>query len=196
MTSLSARRPVFHSEADFQFAFAQAVKEAAPEIEVRLEVRQSVERAEYVDLACSSARQRTLIELKYPTAGWIGTDGNGEAYVVRNHAAHDLARRYFIHDIRRLERFTSDQASTDGIAIMLTNEHNLWSPPGSRTTRDINFRIHDGRTLAGGLVWGTGDTPRYDQRLSGSYTARWSDYSTVDGPSGRFRWLAFGISST
>jgi hypothetical protein len=113
MASLAARRPVFHSEADFQFAFAQAVTAADENVQVRLEVRLSVDRAEYVDLVCWTPQQRTLVEFKYATAGWVGTDPRGEEFRVRNHAAYDLARRYFIHDIHRLEQFTAEQPGTD-----------------------------------------------------------------------------------
>lgn len=192
MTSLSARRPVFHSEADLQFAFAQAVVRLDPAIEVRLEVRQA-DRAEYVDLACWKGGRRTLVEFKYATAGWTGRDPAGEEFVVRHHAAYDLARRYFIHDVHRLERFCAVQPDTDGIAIMLTNEPGLWKDSGRPAARDTNFRIHEDRTLTGRLVWGTGDSPRYDQVLGGTYTARWCDYSDVSGPKGQFRWLALPV---
>jgi len=39
--TLSDRRAVFHSEADFQFAIVQAITAAAPTGQVRLEVRQA-----------------------------------------------------------------------------------------------------------------------------------------------------------
>jgi hypothetical protein len=194
MAHLAHRRPVFHSEADFQFAFAQAVVALDDTIEVRLEARQTIERAEYVDLACWTQEQRTLMEFKYATARWEGTDHNDEEYILRNHAAHDLARRYFIHDIHRLERFTSAQANTDGIAIMLTNEPGLWNDTGRTGARDADFRIHEGRVLTGHLQWGTGDAPKYDQHLEGTYAFNWRDYFDLDGPKGRFRWVAVTIS--
>lgn len=194
MEALSVRRPVFHSEADFQFAFAQAVAAADPSVEVRLEVRQAADKAEYVDLACWTPHQRTLIEFKYATAGWFGSDPSGERFYVRNHAAYDLARRYYIHDIKRLEQFTATASDTDGIAIMLTNEPSLWADTGRTGARDTNFRIHQGRTLTRHLRWGTGDTPEFDQHLHGTYTAHWHDYSHLDGPKGRFRWLEMSVS--
>jgi hypothetical protein len=196
MSSLATRRPVFHSEADFQFAFAQTVTAADPTIQVRLEARQAVERAEYVDLVCYTAPHRTLIEFKYATTGWTGTDPHGEHFTVRNHAAYDLARRYYIHDIHRLEQFTAEQPGTTGVAIMLTNEPGLRAPPKRPGARDTNFRLHEGRTLTGHLQWGTGDTPRHDQTLAGTYPLQWNDYSTVEGPKGQFRWLAVPVTST
>ncbi|UZJ24512.1 hypothetical protein RHODO2019_15470 [Rhodococcus antarcticus] len=196
MRTLGRVRPLFHSEADFQFAFAQAVVAADPTLEVRLEVRQSAERAEYVDLACWSPNgTHTLIEFKYATAGWDGTDSHGEAFTVRHHGAYDLTRRYYIHDVHRLERFTAAKPRITGLAILLTNEPSLWNNTGRPGARDANFRLHEGRTLGGHLVWGTGTTPKYDQDLTGTYSTQWQDYSMVDdGPRGRFRWLGLHIS--
>ncbi|MDF9717245.1 hypothetical protein [Nocardioides sp. ChNu-99] len=195
MTNLSQQRPVFHSEADFQFALAQAVAAADSSIEVRLEVRQPAERAEYVDIVCQGPQRRTFIELKYATASWLGEDGRGEQFQLKNHAAYDLARRYFIHDVHRLERFTEAVPDADGVALMLTNEPGLWNPPTGRVTRDTNFRVHEGRTLTGHLAWGSGDTPRYDQNLTGTYAVNWHDYSELDGGRGLFRWLALPVGS-
>ena len=196
MAHLCERRPVFHSEADFQFAFAQSAVDLHPAADVRLEARPAPPRAEYVDLVCAMAGRRTFIELKYPTAGWEGTDVRGEHFALRHHSAYDLARRYFIHDVARLERFVVEEPGSDGVAILLTNEPSLWSEPGPRGTRDVNFRIHEGNTLSGDLVWGKGDATRFDQHLRGTYTARWVDYSNLGGPKGRFRWLAFTVPSS
>ncbi|MFW6773171.1 hypothetical protein ACOACO_02720 [Nocardioides sp. CPCC 205120] len=195
MTNLSQQRPVFHSEADFQFALAQAIAAADSSIQVRLEVRQPAERAEYVDIVCRTKERRTLIELKYATASWRGEDGQGEHFQLKNHAAYDLARRYFIHDVHRLERFTEPASNTDGLAVMLTNVPGLWNPPAGRVTRDADFRIHEGRTLAGHLQWANGSAPRFDQDLAGTYTAEWHDYWRFEGANGLFRWLAFSVRS-
>lgn len=194
LADLSSRRPVFHSEADLQFALAQAIAAADPDIQVRLEVRQPGDRAEYVDLVCAKSVRRTLIELKYATTGWVGKDPSGERFQVKHHAAYDLARRYFIHDVSRLERFTSEVDSDDGIALMLTNEPGLWNPRvGRRITRDAQFRIHEGRVLEGKLRWGNGGSSQFDQKLTGSYPAVWRDYSNLEGPRGQFRWLALPV---
>ncbi len=194
MDALSTRRPVFHSEADFQFAFAQSIVAADPTIEVRLEARPTSDGAEYVDLACWTESSRTLIEFKYATAGWRGTDPYAEAYTLRNHAAYDLARRFFVQDISRLERLTSERDDTNGIAIMLTNEPSLWANDGRETSRDAHFRVHEGQALTGHLVWGTGDSPQHDQHLRGTYTTSWRDYSELEGPKGSFRWLGVAVN--
>src|SRR4051794_28782435 len=180
MTRLASMRPVFHSEADFQFAFAQTVSSMDPGVHLRLEVpvrNQGTRRTEYIDLVCM-ADCVTRIEFKYATKRWEGTDGiTSERFMLREHAAMDLARHGFIHDVHRLERFTVDPAS-NGIAIMLTNSPNLWNP-ARVTSRDAAFRIDEGRTLTGNLVWGTPESPfpQNDRSLRGRYTAHWHDFS-------------------
>lgn len=132
------------------------------------------------------------MELKYPTTLWTGFDPAGEQFAVRYHAAYDLARRYFIHDVTRLERFVAGTPNADGAAILLTNEPGLWTPSG-RATRDAEFRLNEGRTLTGHLVWGAGGTP-YDEVLAGEYQTTWTGYSDVGGAKGTFKYLALPIA--
>jgi hypothetical protein len=196
MTRLASERPVFHSEADFQFAFAQTVWSLDPGIQLRLEVparNQQTRRTEYIDLVCM-ADSVTRIEFKYATRQWEGTDGiTEERYLLRDHAAMDLARHGFIHDVYRLERLTTDPGS-NGLAIMLTNSPNLWDP-GTMTSRDAAFRIDEGRTLTGDLAWGTPESlyPQNDRTLRGRYTAHWHDFSEL--PGSQLRWLGWTIDA-
>lgn len=131
MSRLAAERPVFHSEADFQHAFAQTVYRLAPEVAIRLEVRQSSVpggKGEYVDLICTGA-VKTFIEFKYATARWTGADGiTDEEFYVREHAAMDLIRKHFIFDVERLERFTTANPGANGLAVILTNAAPSGSP--------------------------------------------------------------------
>lgn len=193
---------MFHSEADFQFAFAQTVASLDASIRVRLEVpKRAADRRTYVDLSCAVDEQKTLIEFKYVTRGWSGVDGNtDEPFALRAHAALDLARLHFIHDITRLEGWTQAETDTDGIAIMLTNDGGLWQPtPAPPTTRDWAYRIHEGLTIEGNLTWGTPEKPfaRNDRSVRGAYLTRWTDYSHLDdNPGGRLRWLALHIAHT
>ena len=196
MDELRAERRLFHSEADFQHAFAWTVRRLDESISVRLEVRQ--DQAEYLDLLCRGPHGGTAIEFKYFTARWEGVDpGNGEEFRLRGHAATDLARRNFIFDIARLERFClSDSAPMNGLAILLTNDRGLWNPPpGHRPTRDQEFRLHDGRRITGVLRWGTeGSYFLPSQReLAGDYLLHWRDYANLPGRNGEFRWLGVEV---
>jgi len=195
MGKLSSARPIFHSEADFQHAFAWVLHEIEPSLNIRLEVRQ--EEREYVDLFCFGPHGRTAIEFKYFTARWAGTDPlTEETFHLRGHAADDLARRNFVFDMARLEKFCAAGRALNGFAIMLSNDRRLWNPAvGSRVTRDQAFRIHEGQTLSGTLRWGAeGSYFGANQReLGGNYPIAWHDYSRLDGPTGDFRWLAVAV---
>ena len=182
LAELARQRPVFHSEADFQHAFARALWRADHRIDVRLEARQPGPTREYLDLLAYGPNGRTAIEFKYFTRHWSGTAGNPpEHYDLRAHGATDLARRNFIFDIARLERFGT---STDqnGLAILLTNDKALWTQPPTRRTppRDADFRIHQDRTLSGTLHWGGGDYPANTRHLTGTYNCDWQRYSTPE----------------
>lgn len=188
-------RPVFHSEADLQHSFARALWGSLPRCGPGWRYGSRIAaggRREYLDLLCWGPSGRTAIEFKYYTAYWAGTAGSPpEEYALRSHGARDLGRRGFVFDIARLERFGSRSAQ-NGLALLITNEPGLWSPPkaGSKVTRDQDFRIHEGRTLSGELLWGGGDYERNARVFGGSYFLRWQPYSLQGGTHGEFRYLA------
>ncbi|MEU9863601.1 hypothetical protein AB0D99_22275 [Streptomyces sp. NPDC047971] len=192
-------RPVFHSEADLQHSFARALWELAPAIQSRLEVRQPLaetDGAEHLDLMCIGPKARTAVEFKYFTARWSGAAGPlGEEYALASHAATDLGRLGFVTDIARLERYCTDP-NQNGLALLLTNDRTLWTPPkdGARETRDAAFRIHEGRTLTGELLWGGGDYRPNTRTLRGTYPLIWQPYSLQEGPRGEFRYVSTWVA--
>lgn len=193
MTALALKRPIFHSEADFQFSFAQAITALAPEMQCRLErpiLNTDTGRTEYLDLLCSGADGETAIEFKYFTRGWKGVIG-GEVFDLRAHAATDLLRLHFVHDIVRLERFGS---ASSGLAVLLTNEPGLWTQ-STRKSRDRDFHLHEGRQLSGALLWANGTYAPNTRELRGEYALNWQDYSSLDDQrGGRFRYLAVEVA--
>lgn len=197
MERLRRRRPVFHSEADLQHGFARVLWELVPEVESRLEVPQRrSDRTEYLDLLCTGPEAGTCVEFKYFTRRWEGVAGDpSEPYALRAHAATDLARLHFVRDITRLERFCV-RTDRNGLALMLTNEPALWTPPapGDRTTRDHEFRIHAGNELTGTRLWAKGAYEPNTCVLGGTYPLVWDAYSKQDGPGGEFRYLAVFVS--
>jgi hypothetical protein len=198
MDRLRQERPVFHSEADLQHSFARTLWELAPAIRSRLEVPQHVSdtnRAEHLDLLCIGPSARTAIEFKYFTAHWAGSAGPvPEEYALTSHTATDLGRRGFVFDIARLERF-GNRPDQNGLALLITNEEALWLPPkpGSKPTRDQDFRMHEGRTLTRELLWAGGDYKPNTRTLRGAYPLNWQPYSQQDGLHGEFRYLAASI---
>lgn len=192
MAEVAQRRPIFHSEADFQFALAQTLAELKPAAQCRLEVPQprSGRAREYLDLLVRGPDgAATAVELKYFTRAWAGVVVD-EAFALRDHAATDLARLHYVHDIYRLERFAAT-SRVAGVAIMLTNEPLLWDPGRQGKGNDAAFRIHEGQVLSGLLEWGNGYEANRRQ-LGGRYSLSWHDFSLVDPRSrgGRFRWTA------
>ncbi|MFG2950474.1 hypothetical protein [Streptomyces adustus] len=193
LAHLQMHRPVFHSEADLQHGFARALWELAPEVESRLEVPVRRDgRAEYLDLLCLGPAGRTAIEFKYVTRRWSGAVGTpAEEYSLRNHGAPDVARRDFVRDVERLERFCN-RADQNGLALLVTNEASLWNPqpPVRARTRDDEFRIHEGRILRGTLLWAEGAYAPNTRVLRGEYPLMWRRYSQLGGSGGEFCYLA------
>ncbi|MEU6145877.1 hypothetical protein ABZ848_36735 [Streptomyces sp. NPDC047081] len=197
MAQLAGHRQVFHSEADLQHSFARALWELSPDVHSRLEVPQRAgSKAEHLDLLCIGPSTRTAIEFKYFTRSWTGRAGTpAEDYALKGHAATDLARLHFVRDIARLEHFCR-RPDQNGLAIMLTNDASLWTPPGAGRgqTRDREFRIHQGRELAGTLQWAEGAYKRNTCPLRGAYPLNWEPYSELGGAGGEFRYLAVPVS--
>lgn len=203
MKRLAVRRPVFHSEADFQLALGMLLHDLDPTLQIRMEIRLSIvagEKAEYLDVLCWGPAGRTALELKYFKAAWSGVDPqSGEQFRLSSGGADDVARRDFVFDVARLERFCrTSPEPMNGLAIEISNHSALWRPPRPRAIppRDIQFRIHHGQMLSGELRWGGATEYLANRRtLSGQYVMDWRPYSQLDGKNGEFVWLAVAIET-
>ena len=193
---LAADRPVFHSEADFQFAFAWTAKQLDPRIEVRLEMKPRPGEALDVLLSRPDLDQHLAIELKYLTRGWNGTV-RGESFALRDQGASDIRCYDVVKDISRVERFVVDRPNWTGCAIVLTNSATYWNRAVHvKVTNADEFRIYDGARLSGVRDWGpntgtgTKRTRETPVALTGEYDLEWTAYSRVDSsPAGTFRAL-------
>ncbi len=200
IAALQGQRPVFHSEADFQHAFAWAAHELAPSLNVRLETHPQPNVRLDLLLSRPDLDDYTAVELKYLTARWSG-EVNGEHFALKNHGAQDERGYDVIKDIERVERFVAAHSGWNGIVATLTNDPSYWRPP--RHTRSTNaqaFRLCEGNVLHGVRAWGprTGAGTRKnreaDLTLAGQYACTWTDYSTLAGERGRFRLLTFSMN--
>lgn len=198
LSALSERRPVFHSEADFQFAFAWQAKSMNPDLEVRLETHPEAGARLDLELIEPSG-QGIAIELKYMTRRWAGSVC-GEPFALKNHGASDLRGYDVVKDVARVERFVRARPGWNGLVIALTNEPGYWRSPGhGRVTNADAFRLYDGTVLAGERKWGpnTGGTARGREApltLQGAHTLAWIDYSELDNTvAGSFRALVIPI---
>lgn len=179
LKALAHERPVFHSEADFQHAFAWLVHETVPDHQIRLEYKPLPDERLYVDLWIST--MRLAIELKYRTRKLAVTHA-GEHFGLRQQGAQDIGRYDFLKEVQRLERLCCGPADA-GYAILLTNEHLYWNPSRHPGNVDEAFHLHHGRNLSGTLAWsprastGTTQSREAPINLDNTYDLAWHEYS-------------------
>ncbi len=191
MSELATNRPIFHSEADFQHAFAWQLHKHYEDANIRLEYPIEGMR---LDILVTTTKMKLAIELKYKTKTLV-TDYNKERFQLKNHGAQDLGKYDFLKDVTRLERITKLNGS-EGYAVLLTNDNLYWGIGGNETMAR-NFHLHDTRILNGKLNWyrvpSRGTTKNREETLaiSGNYLCKWADYSSVSDKA--FRYLALKI---
>jgi hypothetical protein len=154
LNALAALRPVFHSEADFQFAFAWQIQSANRSLRVRLETRPA--RGAHLDLEVSNRTtgQRSAIELKYLTRRWVG-EHDGERFELKSHGAQDIGGYHVVKDVRRVETFVATTPGSNGAAIVLSNDPYYWKDAKPNdTTNAAMFRLSAGEVLVGERRWG------------------------------------------
>ncbi|TPW73830.1 hypothetical protein [Schumannella sp. 10F1B-5-1] len=184
LSSLAARRPVFHSERDFQFELAWEVRTRVPDVRVYLEPRPSAN--VHLDLAFEHDGAYSALELKYLTRHWDGTDPSGQSFTLTNQGALDYGRYGGVRDVTRIESFLRSRPGSNGAAIALTNDSGYWRQRAT-TARDAAFRIAEGQKLHRELRWSSPpSSKKHDHPLSvaGLYELSWSNYSAFGGPDG------------
>lgn len=204
LNDLAVLRPIFHSEADFQLAFAWQVQQRDAAMQVRLETRPAG--GVHLDLAFTrpDLGRATAVELKYLTRLWSGTI-DGERYELKNHGAQDIRAYDIIKDIVRVEKFIAGTAGTDGAVIVITNDSSYWRPAKPNDSSNAAaFRVSEGVVLTGSRAWGpntgagTMRAREVQLDLAGMYDLHWSDYSTLPGggAGATFRKLIVQVASS
>lgn len=192
LARLAERRPVFHSEADFQLAFAWQLQTAYPDSQIQLEVRPRPHVR--LDVLFRSKGKRTAFELKYFARG-LSISVDGEQYDLPSQGAQDVRSYDYCRDIERLEQAIRESTTDDAFAIAITNDSAYWLAGRKLDSAHAAFRLTEGRTLAGIMDWaahtGAGTKRNREQpiALQGAYTIGWRDFSAVDGRYGSFRCL-------
>ena len=198
LSELAVRRPIFHSEADFQHELAWQIREMTIS-EIRLEYPYPGDNPRRLDVWLP--RHGLAIELKYCTRR-LEANSHGEAFALREQGAQDIRRYDFLKDIQRLEDACAEwEDCKSGLAVFLTNDHTYWQPPKRTGTLDAAFRLHEGRTIHGDRPWaaetspGTMKTRESPVSLQGAYQMKWRHYSRpATGKHGEFRYLALHVS--
>lgn len=206
LTELSQQRPIFHSEADFQFSLAWKIKEHLKDgDEVRLEhpfpkTEGERKRNQYIDIVVLLNGKKIPIEVKYKTT-CLGNQSStcavkigDEEFTLKNQSAHDVGMYDSLHDIERIEELQSkhsERGFTEGYTIWLTNDSVYWRDTHKDANHD-EFRIYDGITIptdksqgSNLLQWKAGTSKGAKAgreapiKLIGSYQIKWFDYSNL-----------------
>ena len=197
LASLAKRRPIFHSEADFQHELALELKSEFSEIALRLEVPFAFETRGATDILVRHPQFFGGIELKYLTRKLV-TDVNGEHFALKAQGATDLRRYDILKDVQRMERLNRDFGGPSYV-VALTNDSAYWNKVKTVNTIDAAFRLCEGANVEGVLQWaghaGAGTTKNRNKplELAGSYPIRWHDYSDLGLQKGQFRYLLFEV---
>jgi hypothetical protein len=194
LKALSAQRPIFHSEADFQHALAWVLHERHPAAKVRLEYRPAkLSEKAYIDIWVQDGDATYAIELKYKTRGLQATVG-GEPFNLLDQSAQDQARYDFCRDIGRIKLMAQTYPGLTGLAVFLTNDPSYWRTSGRDGNVDSAFRLHEDAVLKGTLEWashasdGTKSGRVKAICLAGEYPMKWLPYSKCgDGRNAEFR---------
>lgn len=182
---LSEDRPIFHSEADFQFSFAWKIHEIYRDEKYYLEYPINYNNSDkHIDLVINSSELSYAIELKYKTRTHSAIFNN-ENYELKDQSAHDIGKYDFIKDIKKLEDYVQSNNHFVGYAIFLTNDSTYWKEPQKKNAVADAFHINEGRILKGELGWsaeaskGTKKGREESLKLKGEYLIHWNEYSII-----------------
>jgi len=199
MASLALRRPIFHSERDFQFELAWELRLQNPKLPIRLERRFMVDEDRFdVDISYKCQGQsvgispalQVVIEIKLFKTKFEWNQA-GEDFNLP--FARWKKNRYdFAKDILRLERLVGKCGSNEssladvGFAIGLGNDSRLWLKQDLECEVGPPYELSEGTILKGGDTFSDLEV----LHLKSEYPITWSPYSRVDavGPS-EFKWL-------
>ena len=202
MARLSEVRKIFHSEADFQHAFAWQIHEAIPDCQIRLEFNPVPHEGRRMYLDIWLLVEKVAIELKYSTRK-LNISLPHEHFALRDHNASDFIGYDFLKDIQRLEREVAENRAEEAFAILLTNDPSYWTPSQRTDTVGAAFRIHEGKRITGEMSWsdhagqGTLRGRKTPIRLNGSYDMHYQDYSRFTGERyGDLRYLVVSVAAT
>lgn len=182
MENLAAERPLFHSEADFQFALAWRIKEKYRDAKIRLE---KCVNDMYIDIIVEIDGEEIPIELKYKTrnSSKKPVTINKEEFNLKNQGAQDNGRYDFVKDISRIEKYLEKTThSKHGYAIILTNDHLYWK--GGENSNSKQFILKNSLTI-GEHNWDkiSESMKKYNSNrveeiaLNHDYNLKWKDYS-------------------
>jgi hypothetical protein len=198
MRDLARRRPIFHSEADFQHEFAWQARTIQPQLRVRLERPFPGRSSGAIDIIFSHGGEEHAVELKYLTRLYEGLVDD-EQFRLKNQGALDVRSYDVCKDIERMEAFCCAPERM-GSVVVLTNEPYYWQARTKVGTCAEAFDISGTKDIFGQLAWaphtgaGTMKNRETSIVLSKSHKPDWNDYSDVGGKNGRLRYFHLTLS--
>lgn len=211
MASLAERRPVFHSEADFQHELAMEISRTG--FGVRLEIPYEVNlNNEHItvelDLLLLNARteHKTAVEIKYVKSA-VTVEHNEESFNLKKTWGTNLPRFDCLADFQRVGQLKAAGIVDFAFAIFLTNSASAWTDNvGESEIMARQFSIHEGRQMYAGalLNWVPADPPvgSVSARRLHPYapinipqpaTCTWANYSDFQQRNGSFRYLLLEV---
>ena len=207
LTRVAARRPVFHSEADFQHELALELGRSHHAVRLEVPIQIKIKNQQVgieLDLLATDPESEVVsaIELKYITAPLEVTNG-GESFSLSANWGTNLSLFDALADFERVGAAIMAGKAKQGFTILLTNSTTAWSRDVMNTSILARaFSIHEGRQLFAGeaLDWcppspGVGSVskkrlfPYAPVQIPKDQRCRWRDYSRVNGANGIFRYL-------
>lgn len=205
LVQLARRRPIFHSEADFQHELAWQIRRCHPCVDIRLEVPFDIDGSNdsgkgrtrgALDILIRHRRRKMALELKYMCAP-LSHEIDGESFELKNQGAHDIRCYDVWKDVMRMERFVKDHKNASAAVIALTNDSKYWNGPKKSDAYYAQFSLKDKRNVSGTLNWdgrasdGTKKGREESINLENNYEIRWKYYSDIGNGKkrGKFRYL-------
>lgn len=200
MEFLANKRPLFHSEADFQFALAWEIKSRYPQTEIRLEVPFGGTVNGRIDIIVSHLTGVYPIELKY-LKKHLRCAVDDEQYDLAE-GVHDLDMHDCIKDIARIETFRGQLAGfRRGYAVWLTNDPAYWNASYNASYYSEFHAPHDS-IKAGVIQYKNGakllSNPGYAApiELAGHYHIAWEKFSSVGtAKNGKFKYAVIRVDA-
>jgi hypothetical protein len=195
---LKTERPIFHSEADFQFALAWKIHKKHGEAQIRLEypIQQAAKskKVEYLDLLVTLGKECFPIELKYKTKAKnkkepLSVCVRGEQFHLKGHGAQICGAYDFMKDICRVESFISSLAGCMcGYTLWLTNDLYYLHAPRDTNAGYAAFSVHQGaiKEKSVPMNWGANISAKTKKgrkavlTLHNDYTIKWEPYSNLN----------------
>jgi hypothetical protein len=191
LSDLAIRRPVFHSEADFQHELAWEIhsKYAGQGVQLRLEY--PLAKVGTIDIWVLMDGRTYAIELKYKKERFHG-DVGGEPFSFNTDKAHPLSRYDGFLDMVRVERACTLGANC-GYALFLTNDSLYWRREATKGSR--SFSLHDGREITPGILSWPKTALKFIKarpapiQIQRKTRLEWHPYSQISSLETEFRYL-------